>query len=159
MNNSFTVRYKVSDLLLTLPIIAFFAVLAVFMLIFSSMKALSVVFLIMLAPAAAALIFPVLLFSLKVDGDKLYSSSRSGKKYDFTLKDIENISYREYSRGKYGPRFFLEIRTADKTVTLRRTMKGFGELAAYLLDRYGSGELAPSVIPKKSLKSLQELAQ
>ena len=146
-------------MLLTLCIIVFFAVLAVFALIFSSMKALSVIFLVMLTLAAAALVFPVLLFSLRVDGDKLYSSSRMGKKYDFTLKDIENISYKEYSRAKYGSRFFLEIKTADKTISLHQSMKGFREIVAYLLEKHGSGDLASSVISKKSLKSLRELAK
>lgn len=156
MNDKFTVRYGVGDLFVTLLIVAFFAAIAVFMLIFTELKAIAVTMLIILAVYTAALICPTVLFYLRVDGDRLYYRSRIGKKYEFSLSDIKSIVQAEQRHYRYGVKFFLVIKTNDQDIVLHHSMKGFGELAAYLIWLYSSGTLNSSVISKKCAGYLEK---
>ncbi len=159
MKDIFTVRYYKSDLLLTYLSVAALMAFFIFILIFTSNKALAVLMIVLLAAMAVVMTVPTFLFYLKVDNDKMYVRSRSGKTYDFSLNDIQNIEHIQQSRGKYGSRFFLRIKTADNEVILHRSMKGFKELAAYLLNKYDSGEISTSVISKNCIKSLKQYIQ
>lgn len=158
MNDKITVRYGAGDLAVPLLILAFFAALSVFTLIFTNMKALSILVLVLLAAYAAAVICPTVLFFLRAEGDSFYSSSRTGRKYDFRLSDIKSITCTERRNYKYGVKYFVEIRTADGSVILHHSMKGFSDLAAFLLEKHSSGELSSSVLSKKCREYLEQYA-
>lgn len=156
-NNKIIVKYYTQDLIPSLIIVGFFTVLGIFGLIFSNMKALSVMFIVLLAIVAIALIVPTVLFRLEITDNKMHSRSRLGKEFEFTLSDIKSIQYQQYNRTKYGPRFFLELHVGDKTISLHKTMSGFKEFIEYLEDKHSSGEIPTSVLSKKTLKTLKEL--
>lgn len=156
-NNKLVVKYYTQDLVPSLLIVGFFTALGIFGLIFSNMKALSIMFIVLLAISALALIVPTVFFRLEVTNDKMYSRSRLGKKFEFTLSDIRSIQYQQYNRTKYGPRFFLELHVGDKTISLHKTMSGFKEFTEYLDCKHNSGEIPTSVLSKKTLKTLKEL--
>lgn len=156
-NNKLIVKYYTQDLIPSLLIIGFFTAIGILGLIFSSMKALSIMFIVLLAITALALIVPTVFFRLEVTDNKMYSRSRLGKEFEFTLSDIKSIQYQQYNRTKYGPRFFLELHVGDKTISLHKTMSGFKEFIAYLEDKHSSGEIPTSVLSKKTLKTLKEL--
>jgi hypothetical protein len=156
-NNKLIVKYYTQDLIPSLLIIGFFTAVGILGLIFSNMKALSIMFIVLLAITALALIVPTVFFRLEVTDNKMYSRSRLGKEFEFTLSDIKSIQYQQYNRAKYGPRFFLELHVGDKTVSLHKTMSGFKEFIEYLEDKHNSGELSTSVLSKKTLKTLKEI--
>lgn len=156
-NDKLIVKYYTQDLVPSLLIVGFFTALGIFGLIFSNMKALSIMFIVLLAISALALIVPTVFFRLEVTDNKMYSRSRLGKETEFTLSDIRSIQYQQYNRTKYGPRFFLELHVGDKTVSLHKTMSGFKEFIEYLDDKHSSGEIPTSVLSKKTLKTLKEI--
>ncbi len=156
-NNKLVVKYYTQDLVPSLLIVGFFTALGIFGLIFSNMKALSIMFIVLLAITAIALIVPTVLFRLEITDSKIYSRSRLGKEFEFTLSDIKSIQYQQYNRTKYGPRFFLELHVGDKTISLHKTMSGFKEFIEYLEDKHNSGEIPTSVLSKKTLKTLKEI--
>lgn len=154
-NNKILVKYYTQDIIPSLLVVVFFIVIGILGLIFSNMKALSVMFMVLLAITALALIVPTVFFRLEVTDNKMYSRSRLGKEFEFTLSDIKSIQYQQYNRAKYGPRFFLELHVGDKTVSLHKTMSGFKEFIEYLNDKHNSGEIPTSVLSKETLKTLQ----
>lgn len=156
-NDKLIVKYYTQDLIPSLLIVVFFIVIGVLGLIFSNMKALSVMFMVLLVITALALIVPTVLFRLEVTDNKMYSRSRLGKEFEFTLSDIKSIQYQQYNRTKYGPRFFLELHVGDKTISLHKTMSGFKEFIEYLDDKLSSGEISTSVLSNKTLKTLKEI--
>lgn len=153
--NKILVKYYTQDIIPSLLVVVFFIVIEILGLIFSNMKALSIMFIVLLAIVAIALIVPTVFFRLEVTDNKMYSRSRLGKEFEFTLSDIKSIQYQQYNRAKYGPRFFLELRVGDKTVSLHKTMSGFKEFVEYLSDKHKSGEIPTSVLSKETLKTLQ----
>lgn len=156
-NDKLIVKYYTQDLIPSLLIVGFFTVIGILGLIFSNMKALSVMFMVLLAITALALIVPTVFFRLEVTDNKMYSRSRLGKEFEFTLSDIKSIQYQQYNRVKYGPRFFLELHVGDKAVSLHKTMSGFREFIEYLDDKHNSGEIPTSVLSNKTLKTLKEI--
>lgn len=156
-NDKLIVKYYTQDLIPSLLIVGFFTVIGILGLIFSNMKALSVMFMVLLAITALALIVPTVFFRLEVTDNKMYSRSRLGKEFEFTLSDIKSIQYQQYNRTKYGPRFFLELHVGDKTISLHKTMSGFKEFIEYLEDKHNSGEIPTSVLSNKTLKTLKEI--
>lgn len=156
-NDKLIVKYYTQDLIPSLLIVGFFIVIGILGLIFSNMKALSIMFIVLLAITALALIVPTVFFRLEVTDNRMYSRSRLGKESEFTLSDIKSIQYQQYNRTKYGPRFFLELHVGDKTVSLHKTMSGFKEFIEYLEDKHNSGEIPTSVLSNKTLKTLKDI--
>lgn len=156
-NNKLVVKYYTQDLVPSLLIVGFFTALGIFGLIFSNMMALSIMLIVLLAITALALIVPTVLFRLEITDNKMYTRSRLGKEFEFTLSDIKSIQYQQYNRTKYGPRFFLELHVGDKTISLHKTMSGFKEFIDYLDNKHSSGEIPTSVLSKKTLKTLKEI--
>ncbi|MDO5401092.1 MAG: hypothetical protein Q4F17_08950 [Eubacteriales bacterium] len=92
----------------------------------------------------AAALIPRMLFRIKVSRSTLEGRTRSGKRFSFPCSKISRVFCSKemlHHKAISAPVYYLTIKTKDRTLKLEHSMKGFSEMAEYLLNQCQAGQI------------------
>lgn len=99
------------------------------------------------------ILFPTSMFYVKANGSDIKLRTRLGRKYEFSVSDIEKVTCSEtYGKNKVFSDIDIEIK--QKNVSVGSEMIGFGKMAEYLLEKYESGEINAQTMSSNCRKEL-----
>ena len=132
--------------------IAFFAcfilieAMLIAMLFTTEYRLLPAVLLIMITLIGIVAIFATGLFCVKVIGSTIKVRTRMGRKFEFQCGEITQVTCGKKDSTRYGPSFYITIKTKLNKVDIEGTMEGFTTMAGYLLDKHEVGEIKSTAI-------------
>ncbi len=99
--------------------------------------------------------YDFLVFCVQVNGFIIKVRNHSGRKYEFSVSDIEGVVCEHGSSVEHRVHDHVTIMAKSKQFWLVENMTGFYDMIEYILDKYGSGEIKEGAISEKDLKKLR----
>ncbi len=158
-NNNFEVTFPKKDLVEFFLLYSIFVIVNILMFVFNFNFRLSVLLAAHLIPIAIAMVYVTLMFKVEVDENTFKVRTRIGRKYTFNLNDITKIMCTKKLRPRLGPQFSLLIYTKNHEIRLFSEMKGFSQMAVYLLEKLDAQELNNDCVSKSSRKELVKYSE
>ncbi len=101
-------------------------------------------------PLFVFVVITTVLFYVKVDGTTIKVRTKRGKKYEFTCADINFVNCSKSAGGDTGTRFYIKITTKSHKLEIENPMKGFEQMAEYLLAKHESGDIRSIAVSERS---------
>ena len=150
----FEVRFPKTDLLGFFLPYSFFAAVCILMFVFELYLYLRIVFAAYLLIIGGMMVLATCMFSVRVEGSQCMVRTKLGKRYTFRVSEIEKVVCSKKNGPKLGPQFSLRIMTGTRELELDSKMKGFSEMAGYLLQKAECGELNAQATSKHCREEL-----
>ncbi len=152
--DAFEVRFPKTDLLGFFLPYSFFAAVCIFMFVFKVYLYLRIVFAAYLLLIGGMMVLATCMFSVRVEDAGFQVRTRLGRRYAFSVSEIEKVVCSQKSGLKLGPQFSLRIMTGSRELALDSKMQGFSEMAGYLLQQAECGELNAKAASKQCREEL-----
>lgn len=94
------------------------------------------------------------LFFVKVENSTINIRTRYGRRYKFSILDIDKVICSERSSWKYGTIYYITLFIKSHEFEMEGSMNNFGKLAGYLLEKYEKGEMNDSALPDNCKRRL-----
>lgn len=94
-------------------------------------------------------IFVVNSFIVKVENDIFRVRTKKGKKYEFSVYEIQRVECLLQSTPKHGTQKTIRIQAKSENLEITDTMVGFDTVAEYLISKFDCGVLSKKVISRK----------
>lgn len=148
MQDTFQVRYKITDLISFAIPFSIFTVICVVMFFKCKYTMLNIFFATYLFFMALIMVIPTILFFVKIEGEIINVRTRIGRKYEFNVSDIEKIICEKRNGPRLGPSFSIRLMTSDKEVEMDMKMINFDKISYYLLYELSNGKIKNNAISK-----------
>ena len=95
------------------------------------------------------MIIDALLFQVQISGSHFNVRTWYGREYEFNCSDIEMVDFIRM-RSRYGPYFFIDIKTSSEKLQIRNHVIGFDDMIEYILTKYQTGSIKPQAMSQKT---------
>lgn len=94
------------------------------------------------------------LFNVKVIGSTINVRTRLGRTYQFNCSEIEEVVCTKRNSVRYGPSYYINLLTSSDELSMECTMRGFQNMAGYILVQLEQGEIRRTAVSESCKKRL-----